>query len=143
YIATADAEGVQVHQFASCTVRTTLPDGTTAAFEVTTGYPADGRIRIVVTEDGEWTLNLRVPSWAQGATVRVAHEDATQVRPGMTAVRRAFRAGDVVELDLPMVPRFTSPDPRVDAVRGCVAVQRGPEVLALESLDFEADVAEA
>jgi DUF1680 family protein len=32
-------------------------------------------------------------------------------------------------------PRFTVADPRVDAVRGCAAVERGPEVLCLESVD--------
>ena len=52
------------------------------------------------------------------------------------SVTRAFRAGDVVELHLPMAPRFTAADPRIDAVRGCVAVERGPEVLCLESVDL-------
>jgi len=51
---------------------------------------------------------------------------------------RTFQAGDVVELRLPVEPRFTSADARVDAVRGCVAVERGPEVLCLESVDLEA-----
>src|SRR5256885_2551845 len=32
--------------------------------------------------------------------------------------------------------RFTWPDPRVDALRGCVAVERGPLVLCAESLDL-------
>ncbi|MDQ2661903.1 MAG: glycoside hydrolase family 127 protein, partial [Actinomycetota bacterium] len=49
---------------------------------------------------------------------------------------RAFAAGDVVELELPMQPRFTAPDPRIDAVRGCLTVERGPEVFALESVDL-------
>jgi DUF1680 family protein len=35
-----------------------------------------------------------------------------------------------------MAPRLTAPDARIDAVRGCVAVERGPEVLALESVDL-------
>jgi DUF1680 family protein len=35
-----------------------------------------------------------------------------------------------------MAPRVSAPDARVDAVRGCVAVERGPEVLALESVDL-------
>jgi len=48
-----------------------------------------------------------------------------------------------VHLVLPVAPRVTAPDPRVDAVRGCVAIERGPEVLALESNDFGADIAEA
>jgi len=143
YVATADDDGVQVHQFASCAVRTVLPDGTTAAFEVATAYPADGRISIRVAEDGEWTLSVRVPGWAHGAVLRVADQPPEAASPGMVSVHRAFRAGDLVELDLPLAPRFTSPDPRVDAVRGCVAVERGPEVMALESIDFDSDVADA
>ena len=39
-----------------------------------------------------------------------------------------------------MAPRFTVADPRVDAVRGCVAVERGPEVLCLESVDTPRNV---
>jgi len=143
YLATADDDGVQLHQYASASVRTTLPDGTVAAFRVSTAYPADGRIRVTVVEDGEWTLALRVPAWAAGAAVRFGSEDAADAAPGSFALRRAFRAGDVVELDLPVAPRVTAPDPRVDAVRGCVVVERGPEVLALESVDFGTDVAEA
>src|SRR5690606_18469729 len=105
--------------------------------------PVDGRIRVRILEDGEWTLSLRVPEWAHGATLRVGDQPAEVVPPGLVSLRRAFRAGDVVELDLPVAPRLTSPDPRVDAVRGCVAVERGPEVMALESIDFDADVADA
>lgn len=142
-IATADDDGVQVHQYAPSSVRTTLPDGTVAAFEVSTEYPVDGRVRVNIVEDGEWTLTLRVPSWAHGATVQVGEEDAADAAPGTVSIRRAFRAGDVVHLVLPVAPRVTAPDPRVDAVRGCVAIERGPEVLALESNDFGADIAEA
>ncbi|MFC4499609.1 MULTISPECIES: hypothetical protein [Streptomyces] len=36
--------------------------------------------------------------------------------------------GDQVVLE----PRFTAADPRVDAVRGCVAIERGPLVYCLE-----------
>jgi DUF1680 family protein len=41
-------------------------------------------------------------------------------------------------------PRWTVPDARIDAVRGCVAVERGPVVLCAESIDLPggADVAE-
>ena len=59
-----------------------------------------------------------------------------EVEPGVAEVRRAFRPGDVVELELPLAPRLTAPDARIDAVRGCFAVERGPEVLALESVDL-------
>ncbi|WP_417504338.1 glycoside hydrolase family 127 protein [Microbacterium sp.] len=146
YVATADDEGVQLHQYAPASVRTTLPDGRVIALDIETGYPADGGIRVTIADDAEFTLTLRVPAWAAGATVRVdADGESAQhpAAPGTVEVRRAFRTGDVVELTLPLAARVTSPDPRVDAVRGSVVVERGPEVLALESLDFGADVVDA
>ncbi|NUT08105.1 MAG: hypothetical protein HOV76_32010 [Hamadaea sp.] len=39
-----------------------------------------------------------------------------------------------------MHPRFTHPDPRIDAVRDCVAVERGPIVLCAESPDGAIDL---
>jgi DUF1680 family protein len=144
YVATADDEGVQVHQFAPCTVRTTLADGTSVAFDVQTAYPEHGTVRVTIVEDGEWTLSLRVPAWAvRGAAARFIRDGAAEAldaAPGALRVHRAFRAGDVVELELPVAPRITVADPHVDAVRGCVAIERGPEVMALESPDFGADV---
>ena len=34
-----------------------------------------------------------------------------------------------------MPPRLTRPDERIDAVRGCVAIERGPLVYCLEQVD--------
>lgn len=146
YVATADDDGVQVHQYAPASVRTLLPDGRAVSFDIETGYPVDGGIRVTIAEDAEFTLTLRVPSWAEGATARVdAGGESAQhpAAPGTIEIRRAFRAGDVVELTLPLVARVSSADPRVDAVRGTVVVERGPEVLALESIDFGGDVVDA
>jgi DUF1680 family protein len=40
-----------------------------------------------------------------------------------------------VELSLPMTVRFVEADERIDAVRGCVAIERGPLVFAVEQVD--------
>ncbi|WP_297101918.1 glycoside hydrolase family 127 protein [Tessaracoccus sp.] len=141
YVATADTDGVQLHQYAPAGVRTTLHDGRVVRFDVETDYPASGRVRILFPEDSSepWTLGLRIPAWADGAELRDPDGVVTRVAPGRAEVRRAFRAGDEVVLDLPVAPRVTFPDPRIDAVRGCVAIERGPEVLALESVDLPGD----
>ncbi len=125
---------------------TTLEDGRRIAARVETDYPAEGLVRItpLVDSDDPWTLSIRVPHWATGAQVTVAIEGGTStttVESGYTSVRRAFRRGDRVELLLPMQPRVVHAGHRVDAVRGCVAVERGPEVLCLESVDLAAATA--
>ena len=64
-------------------------------------------------------------------------------RASAVSIERAFSAGDEVELELPVPPRFTRADSRVDAVRGCLVVERGPEVFALESVDLAGTPLEA
>jgi DUF1680 family protein len=137
YLATTDDDGLQIHQFATGRITAELPGGRPVGVRMTTGYPADGRIRIRVTspEPAEWTLSLRVPSWAAGATLTDGGR-TRPVGPGTARIRRVFRRDDEIVLDLPVGPRFTWPDPRIDAVRGCVAVERGPEVLCVESRDL-------
>jgi DUF1680 family protein len=141
YLASADDEGVQLHQYAPATIRTTAGPQK-IDLEVSTDYPREGSVRVRIGRDADvpWTLTLRVPSWAGGARLVVRPVDGPPeergAEPGSVAVRRAFRRGDEVELVLPVAPRFTAPDPRIDAVRGCLAVERGPEVLCLESVDL-------
>ena len=55
--------------------------------------------------------------------------------PTDTHLTRAWRTGDVVDLSMPMPLRLTVAHPSVDAVRGAVAVERGPVVYCFESPD--------
>ncbi|MCV2393297.1 glycoside hydrolase family 127 protein [Actinotalea sp. M2MS4P-6] len=146
YLASADQHGIQLHQYAPCTIGTRLAGDRPVGLEVQTDYPTGGTVRVLVTDTDEapWTLTLRVPGWAPGAVLRVLGADGSavepdrDVQPGAVVVERAFRVGDAVELELPMAPRLVTPDPRIDAVRGCAVVERGPEVLCLESTDLVA-----
>lgn len=141
YVASVDDGGVQLHQYAGATVRAHLADGD-VVLRMVTDYPADGTVRVEVQEapGAPWTLSLRVPAWAEGATLAVGDEPGRSVEPGYAQVERAFEPGDVVVLTLPVTARWTWPDPRVDAVRGQVAVERGPVVLCVESVDLGDDV---
>jgi uncharacterized protein len=137
YLATADDGGIQLHQYADSRIATTLAGGRRVGLEVNTAYPADGTVTVRVTEtDGQpWALSLRVPPWASGADL-VDASGRRSVDPGTVVVERPFQVGDDVTLTLPMTPRWTWPDPRIDAARGCVAVERGPLVLCVESVDL-------
>nr|MDT0660644.1 glycoside hydrolase family 127 protein [Micromonospora sp. DSM 115978] len=135
YLATADDRGLQIHQYADSEIRTRLPDGRRVGVRITTDYPDRGTVILRVTDsDGPWRLSLRVPEWAAGAVV-VDGQERRPVAPGVAVLEREFAVGDVLRLDLPVRPRYTLPDPRIDAVRGCVAVERGPVVLCAESID--------
>jgi hypothetical protein len=142
YVATADAGGLQIHQYADAEINTTLDDGRPVGVRMRTGYPDTGSVAVEVTEApaGESTITLRVPHWAVGQATLIDPDGRSQ--PALTAaveVTRAFAAGDRVLLELPVAPRWTAPDPRIDAVRGSVAVERGPVVLCAESVDLPGD----
>jgi uncharacterized protein len=136
YLATTNEDGVQLHLYAESTL-TAEVGGDRARLDVSTQYPWDGAVRVVVAETprAEWTLSLRVPAWAEGASLAV-NGDAHGVEAASYAtVRRVWSPGDVVELTLPMEVRLVTADERIDAVRGCVAVERGPLVYAVEQVD--------
>ncbi|NUO42172.1 MAG: glycoside hydrolase family 127 protein, partial [Streptomyces sp.] len=132
YLATTDDSGIQLHQYADAEITT---GG--IALRIGTDYPYDGRVTIRVDRAPAhpWTLSLRVPAWAEGAQTWLTAPDATRrtVGPGTAEITRVFRPGDEILLELPVQAHWLAPDPRVDAVRGTAAVQRGPLVYCAES----------
>jgi uncharacterized protein len=135
YFATVTETGVQLHQYASSTIRTAAPAAGPVELAVETGYPWSGSVtvEVVACGDAEWTLSLRVPAWARGAVV-----DSQPVAPGYAELTRRWRSGDRVVLELDVSPRLTAPNPRIDAVRGCLALERGPVVYCFEAGDLPA-----
>lgn len=132
YLATTNGDGVQVHQYVPGVLRASTDAGD-VELRVDTAYPWDGTVRITMAEApaASITLSLRVPDWAGGATL-----DGVDVAPGRYAtITRPFAAGDTLELALPLTPRVTYPHPRADALRGSVAIERGPLVYAFEGTD--------
>jgi hypothetical protein len=55
-------------------------------------------------------------------------------------LRRDWRGTTNVVLELPMPVRVVEPHPRIDAIRGCVALTRGPLVYCVEQADHGGDV---
>ena len=135
YLATTSDGGVQLHQYASSTIRAVCPAGGPVELAVETDYPWSGSVtvEVVACGDAEWTLSLRVPAWS-----RVAAVDGRPFAPGYAELTRRWRPGDRVVLELDVSPRLTAPNPRIDAVRGCLAVERGPVVYCFEAGDLPA-----
>jgi uncharacterized protein len=141
YLATTDETGIQLHQYASATIEAEVRGGR-VRLETETRYPWEGRVKITVAETagGEWTLALRVPGWCEHATAWINGDIADVVvgsagEGSYVTLARAWQPGDVVELELEMPPRLTAPHPRVDAIRGSLAIERGPLVYCLEEED--------
>src|SRR5690606_30921717 len=70
-VATQDAHGLQIHQYASgtWTARTgEATDGDELTVSTTTDYPRDGRItvRIDAAPSAPRRLSLRIPAWSRG-----------------------------------------------------------------------------
>jgi DUF1680 family protein len=120
-----------------------------------TRYPWDGRVRIEIAAAPEQPvgLHLRVPGWARGRPLPsdlYRHADSS-VEPatlslngqpvpvteekGYALLRRAWRAGDSVELNLPMPVRRVLAHEKVKDDAGRVAVERGPLVYCVEGAD--------
>ena len=140
YLATADEAGIQLHQYASADISAQFAGGT-VRLSTTTDYPWAGDIRLEVHESpaAPWTLGLRIPDWCTSAVGTVAGQDVPIDGPQLR-LERAWQAGDVVRLRLDMPARTTWPYRRIDAVRGCLALERGPLVYCLESADLPAGV---
>lgn len=138
YIATRNESGLQIHQYADAQVRFEI-GGAQVMAEMETGYPWSGNVKVTVKETPTetWTLHLRRPGWCERAGISVNGAPATTdvQENGYYAFSREWKVGDTVELTFEMEPRFTAPNPRVDALRGCVAMERGPLLYCIEERD--------
>lgn len=131
------SNAVWVTLYGANTLATTL-EGRSLRLAQETEFPWNGRIRLRVVE---WegpplALRLRIPGWASRGTVRVNLGPVMDTTaPGsFFELRRAWRAGDVVDLDLDMRVEPLEAHPLVEETLGQVAVRRGPLVYCLESV---------
>jgi DUF1680 family protein len=133
-------DAVWLHLYGAGTLDTELLSGGRLKLTQTTDYPWDGRIkvRLDAVPDREFALKLRIPAWADGATLSVNGKALPNPPSGKYAeIRRRWAAGDVVELVLPLRVRLLEAHPLVEEARNHVAVQRGPVVYCQESSDLE------
>jgi len=127
-----DGDGVYVNLYMPSTLKWPAKSGARIQLTQSTAYPIDGRIEMVVktSKTAEFTLRLRIPAWAQGdssAAIRVNGLVVNApVDKGFTTLRRKWKDGDRVELNLPMPMRLEA----IDAQHpDTVALVRGPLVL--------------
>lgn len=139
YLSTYDNTGLQIHHYAAASIQASDINGQITSLSMETDYPWDGKIRINIKETGNsaWRLSLRLPQWSKTYKVKINGENIQNpvLDQGYIVIDRIWKSDDLVELDLDMQANFVLPNPRIDAVRGCLAIQRGPVVYCLEDQD--------
>lgn len=131
--------GLSINLFGSNHLNTTLLDGTSFALTQKTDFPWDGNVTLTVEDckESAFDIQIRIPNWANGASLQVNDESAMEVLAGkFCVIERHWRNGDVIILNLPMDIKLMEGHPRIEEVRNQVAVKRGPLVYCIESPDL-------
>jgi DUF1680 family protein len=121
--------GIYVNLYIPSTLRWTQ-DGAKVSLTQRSSYPFDSVVQFEVTTSRplEFTLNFRIPSWTQDASISVNGKRVPgSVAAGTFAeLRRQWKAGDRIEVEMPLTKRLESIDPRHPKT---VALLYGPLVL--------------
>ena len=135
-------DGVAINLYAAAKAKLNLNNDLPLIIQQETDYPNSGRVRIsmIPARPQTFSLRLRIPCWAKNASVTINGEPyAGDINAGtFLAVRREWKADDVVELEMPMPWRLVQGRQRQ---AGRVAVMRGPQVFCLNPAR-NADLAE-
>ncbi len=122
-------QAVYVNLYLPSTLRWT-ENGVALSLTQEGDYPYEDHVAFTVTSSRptELTLNFRIPEWAEGASVSVngKRQKGTAVPGQFAAIRREWKTGDRVELELPLKIRLETIDARHTDT---VALLRGPLVL--------------
>ena len=145
YLASQDGSGVQIHHYAPADIRCDLDSQGSQhiALHMDTEYPWQGQVHLTINETGDipWALSLRLSEWSSNPQISINGQalagETFTMQKGYAVLDRVWQVGDVLELDLQMDPQLIASNPRVDATRASLAIQRGPIVYCLEDGDQE------
>ncbi len=127
-----DADGMYVNLYLPSTVKWTTADGALLSLSQQGSYPVDHRVsmRLRLSRGSQFALRLRIPAWCDAAAgVRLRVNGArfpVAVQAGFTTLKRAWRDGDRIDLDLALPTRLEMID---EGHPNTVSLVRGPLVL--------------
>ena len=135
YVASSTADTLWLHQFAGGEIDLPAHLGR-GTLRVRTNYPADGDVEISFEGSAREGVQLavRVPSWSARSQLTTPDGAAPVGEDGYATVD--LIDGATYRLDLDLTPRWTRGHHRVDAVRGSLALERGPQVFCVEQADL-------
>ncbi len=120
-------EGLAAVAYAPCQARATVADGIPLTLTETTDYPFKGEIHFdfELGSPCEFDFQLRIPDWAGGARLTINGAPRDVAAGAFHVIRRQWKSGDRVGLDLPMDARLSR------GHKGLISVLRGPLLFGL------------
>jgi DUF1680 family protein len=143
-------DGIYVNLFVGSEVTIENVAGTNVKMVQDTNYPWSGNVTLVVNPEvsREFTIAIRVPNRdisalysntpsVDGITSIAVNGNTVKadIKNGYAMIKRKWKAGDKIELVLPMKPMRVKADERIEADRGRVALRYGPLIYNIESID--------
>ncbi|MCS7191530.1 MAG: glycoside hydrolase family 127 protein [Armatimonadetes bacterium] len=109
------------------------------SIEQETDYPYDGTVmlRLKLNKPKEFSLRLRVPNWCENAEVRVNKEEPLKAGKGYFELKRLWRNGDIVKVELPMMLKVVR---GTHTNEGKLALVFGPLILAIDQRFLPSEV---
>lgn len=158
YVYAIDKKDVYVNLFVGGNSKLKVGD-TEVELVQKTQYPWNGDVEIDVTpnKNDKFTLLVRIPGWAKnkpvpsdlyayvdGSNPQVkvlvnGSETKKHTRAGYWVIEREWKKGDKVTLTMDMPVRRVEANPQVRYDKGLLAMERGPILYALESIDQKRD----
>jgi DUF1680 family protein len=122
-----DPHGIYVNLYIPSTVRW-LQSGTQVSLTQESSYPFDSHVQFAITaaRPSEFAVRLRIPGWVEGASVSVNGKREVATPGTFATLRRAWKTGDQIDLELPLKNRV---EPLDAAHANTVALLNGPLVL--------------
>jgi len=130
-------EGIAIHMYCESDAELSI-GGSTVRIRQATNYPWQGRVKITVLPDvlSQFAIYLRIPGWSKSSSVALNGVTVEQLPDrGYVKIERAWRAGDVIDLDFDISVVKIYPHPAIHETAGRVALQRGPLLYCAEGVD--------
>jgi hypothetical protein len=128
WMATPD-DGLAAVAYAPSEVQTRVKGGVPVRIIEETNYPFRDKIHLTIDPAAPvaFPLELRIPAWAQGASILINGKAVGEIKTGIFhRIEREWNKGDRLELTFPMAPRISR------WYNDSLAIERGPLVFSLK-----------
>ena len=159
YIYAVEKDTIFVNLFIESEAIFSFEDNTEVSFIQETNYPWDGSVKFTLglPQIKEFIIAIRIPGWAQNKPVpsdlyyylkprdfkislKINKKPINfQIDNGFAKIQCTWKDKDVIELNIPMPIRRVLSHTNVENNTDKVAIERGPIVYCIESVDNEAE----